>query len=528
MRDVTTLRLLTGALALTAMIGPAPIHAQEEKNAEKPRQAIERGLTFLIEDARKWRQERQCSTCHHGTMTVWALNEAKARGYKVAAPDLAEMTKWAKERLKDIDKPRDPRPGWSMVNSPAHMLATMAQALPSQESLADDELRQIAGHLLRHQEADGSWAWSSAPAKNRPPPFFESDEVATLLGYMALGPFVPVDASAASAERDARARAAAWLAQQKPSDTTQAAAYRLLSKVRAGGSPTGFEAELAEMLRRQNPDGGWGQLKDRPSDAYATGQALYIVSLAGVGTDRAEVRRAVDFLTATQQKDGSWPMTRRGHPGVTPGPNAVPIIYFGSAWATLGLMHQAAAVEGASPPLQDSRKKDAIPPAPRSRVEFARAMANVTKGMTEQEVTALLGKPDDIKTHTDPGGISTSRTREIWRYGTDGHLTFPTLGSVYIDNERKAQYVFGGQGKPPDPELLPEEELCALLRLLDRAPSYQFGYSYNPLLIIRIVNALQPLGKEKALAAIEEYLRVASRWHQSGTRRDVPGAARAV
>lgn len=77
---------------------------------------------------------------------------------------------------------------WSMVNSPALYLATMAQAVPAQDAVTAAELKQIAGHLLRHQEADGSWAGSSSPAKNRPPPFFESDEVATLLAYMALGP----------------------------------------------------------------------------------------------------------------------------------------------------------------------------------------------------------------------------------------------------------------------------------------------------------------------------------------------------
>lgn len=54
--------------------------------------------------------------------------------------------------------------------------------------------------------------------------------------------------------------------------------------------------------------------------------------------DRAEVRRGVSFLVGSQKDDGSWPMKRRGHPGVTPGPNVVPIIYLGSAWATLGLM----------------------------------------------------------------------------------------------------------------------------------------------------------------------------------------------
>ena len=44
-------------------------------------------------------------------------------------------------------------------------------------------------------------------------------------------------------------------------------------------------------------------------------------------------------------------------------------------------------------------------------------------------------------------------------------------------------------------------------------PSYDAGYHYNPLAVIRVVNALQPLGKDKALAALDEYLRVASDFH---------------
>jgi hypothetical protein len=333
--------ILSFVIAMTAMVATAlPAHAQEEKKAPKIKSVIERGLGFVKEDALKWRKDRECSTCHHGTMTVWAMNEARAQGFAVAAEDLADMTKWTKDRLlKDIGKPRDTRPGWSMVNSSALMLAAMAQAVPMQTSVTDDELKAIAGHLLRHQETDGAWAWSSAPAKNRPPPFFESDEVATLLGFMALGPHVNTDVKAKSPEREARAKAAAWLAKQKPNETTQAAAYRLLVKVRAGEKA--LDADIADFVRRQNKDGGWGQLKEAPSDAYATGQALYVLSLAGVKKDRAEIQRGVEFLLATQKEDGSWPMTRRGHPGVTPGPFSVPIIYFGSTWATLGLMRSA-------------------------------------------------------------------------------------------------------------------------------------------------------------------------------------------
>jgi hypothetical protein len=327
------------ALGLIA-IGPVPSRAEPPKDAtpQQTRKAVERGLDFLQKDAAKWRKDRECSTCHHGTMTVWALAEAKSQGYDVAAETLADVAKWTKDRLLErIDLPRDTRPGWSMVNTPAIYLSVMALCVPKQDAVSADELKRIAAHLLRHQEADGSWAWSSAPPANRPPPHFESDEVATLLAYTALGPQVPADPKEKSDVRDAREKAAAWLAKTEPTDTTQAAALRLLVKVRAGEPAKTLQAEIEKFIGRQNKDGGWGEVKDAASDAYATGQALYVLSLAGVKNDRAEVRRAVTFLVDTQKDDGSWPMKRRGHPGVTPSDNVVPITYFGSAWATLGL-----------------------------------------------------------------------------------------------------------------------------------------------------------------------------------------------
>ncbi len=46
----------------------------------KPRETIGRAIEFPQKDAAKWRADRGCATCHHGTMTVWALGEAKADG----------------------------------------------------------------------------------------------------------------------------------------------------------------------------------------------------------------------------------------------------------------------------------------------------------------------------------------------------------------------------------------------------------------------------------------------------------------
>ncbi|MFN0198515.1 MAG: prenyltransferase/squalene oxidase repeat-containing protein, partial [Planctomycetaceae bacterium] len=188
------------------------------------------------------------------------------------------------------------------------------------------------------QEENGSWAWSSAPAKNRPPPFFESDEVATQLTYIALGRDIPAEGDERTAIVESRKKAADWLATITPEETTQSSALNLLINVQAGQPPETIQPLIEKFIGKQNEDGGWGQLDDRASDAYATGQALYALNLAGVKPDRQEIQRAVEFLVKTQNEDGSWPMTRRGHPGVTPGPFVVPLTYFGSVWGTMGLM----------------------------------------------------------------------------------------------------------------------------------------------------------------------------------------------
>jgi hypothetical protein len=158
-------------LLLTAGASPARASGPAERSADETqpdggaaRKAAARGLAFLQADAAKWREDRKCATCHHGTMTIWALSEARSRGYSIDDDLYRDVVNWTKERLANIGKPRDTRPGWKMVNTPAVYLALFALAAPGQGALSADESQQISGHLLRHQEADGSWAWSSAPA----------------------------------------------------------------------------------------------------------------------------------------------------------------------------------------------------------------------------------------------------------------------------------------------------------------------------------------------------------------------------
>lgn len=149
--------------------------------------------------------------------------------------------------------------------------------------------------------------------------------------------------------------------------------------------------------------------------------------------------------------------------------------------------------------------------AERTRAEFAKAMASVQEGMKSEDVLKLLGKPDDICKESD-GGIVDFVPTEIWCYGTSGHMTFPTLGCVYMQ-DGKVTEAFGGRKMPEDPPVMDEAELRKILQCIDKASEHEGGMysmapSDNPLQIIQLVNTLQPLGKKKAMAAINEYLRV--------------------
>src|SRR5438270_321587 len=85
--------------------------------------------------------------------------------------------------------------------------------------------------------------------------FLESDEVVTLLACVALG---------SSEASDGREKAATWLAKNEPTDTTQAAGFRLLAKLLAGKRARDLRKEIDQFRSRQNRDGGWSQVRELP------------------------------------------------------------------------------------------------------------------------------------------------------------------------------------------------------------------------------------------------------------------------
>src|SRR5262245_18818164 len=362
--------ILLAMTALNLLVDGNVVDAQDPKKAEatskktpsaiptlrSPHQAIESGLSFLVKDTIKWRAERGCATCHHGTMTVWALSEAKSQGYAVGAEAFEEIMEWTKEqRVPEIRTIRDPRHGWNLVGVPAMFLAVMSQNLPV---LSRDELNRFALHLARHQEEDGSFLLP-LPAQFGAPPTWESSETLALWALLAWEMSAPADPKEAAEVRASREKTIAWLGKAKSTNTSQSTSLSLLLDVRTAKSAEQIQQRIDQLLKLQKADGGWSQTKELASDAYATGQALYALSFAKVNSDRPEIQRAVSFLASTQRDDGSWPMTPRNHPGVETTKNpvrwTVPITYFGSAWAMLGLVRTVS-----SPPDTPAKQRHAF------------------------------------------------------------------------------------------------------------------------------------------------------------------------
>lgn len=75
------------------------------------------------------------------------------------------------------------------------------------------------------------------------------------------------------------------------------------------------------------------------SDAFATGQTLFALALLGGTDDRETIRKAQMFLLCSQGTDGAWHVSAdRVREGDASESLDEIFTYWGSAWATIGLL----------------------------------------------------------------------------------------------------------------------------------------------------------------------------------------------
>ena len=105
-----------------------------------------------------------------------------------------------------------------------------------------------------------------------------------------------------------------WLLKTPPEDTEDRV-FRLRAVRLIDVSDDDIQKAATDLLTIQRPDGGWSQLADMESDAYATGSALVALYDAGILTpDDPRYRSGLRHLISTQKDDGSWHIVSRSKP----------------------------------------------------------------------------------------------------------------------------------------------------------------------------------------------------------------------
>jgi len=326
-------------VALLILTATSPLVAQTPASPEAVHVAVERGIGFLTKEAVNWIHDKKCASCHHAPMMLWSLGEARDRGFTIDTAAYEEVAKFSLTPFaQPAADPAAPAPATPVAGAPEEKkvsLPIIYLALSSRGAAVDDPLyksaaAQFSANFKAKLNDENHWD----PKFSRPP-VFDEPTITTLFAILATeSPALRDDADLAPL----REKALASLANSKL-ESNQALNLQLL--VNEAQPKPGFDAASVRerLLQQQKEDGSWSQMPEMDGDAYATGQTLYALSHAGIDAQHPAVDRARQFLLSKQQADGSWAMNSRPFgPEGKIAQDLRPIAYYGTAWATLGLL----------------------------------------------------------------------------------------------------------------------------------------------------------------------------------------------
>src|SRR5260370_407212 len=252
------------AIAFGTLFASAYVARGDEPPTDKGRTqvlaAVERGVAVVEKAARNYPAHRKCFTCHHQTLPLLAIHEARKahiRTDDVLAGEIADFT--AASFRRQIDSLRAGENIGGRGLTVGYGLMTLHLAGTKSDDLSD----AMVAYLLKIQDVDGDWGVHGIR-----PPAEASLPMCTVVAASGLKTFASEgknDPAQAAIEK-----ARAWLAAAKL-DSNEDRVARLWGLGLLGGTDAERSAARAALLATQRDDGGWGQTAEMASDAYAAG-----------------------------------------------------------------------------------------------------------------------------------------------------------------------------------------------------------------------------------------------------------------
>ena len=289
----------------------------EEASSPKPASreavidAVQRGLTVLEKGARNYPDHHDCFACHHQTLPLAAMREARRIGLKIDEPLFGQTAEIVRSYFA---RHADERSLGQGIPGQAFMVAYGAWSFELADMELPIELRDVmAKFVIQKQESDGRWH----PASFRPPAE-QSDVMNTVLALRVLKPSGATLTFANDAEWRVTAEATERLAMTWLSETPpklQEDFVARLWSLKWFGDDANQRAELVrKIVDRQQSDGGWAAEDHLSSEAYSTGLTLFALLDTGELPTSPPIARGLAYLLKTQHAEGSWFVATRAKP----------------------------------------------------------------------------------------------------------------------------------------------------------------------------------------------------------------------
>ena len=272
---------------------------------EAIRSALEKSLPLLVKGAQGSMEKRaNCFTCHNQGLPVMALTTAGLRGFAVDAEMLRKQLEFTAGFL---EKNRSAYLEGRGQGGEADTAGCALWTLENGGWKPDATTAAVAEYFLLYQKDLDHWESKAIRA-----PMEQSAFTSTHLALRALKTFGTPEQRERIDRRFEQVRQ--WLI-KAPAKDTEDRVSRLRALQVAGAPQEDIGRASQELLGTQRADGGWAQLSDMESDAYATGTALVALHLGGgLATAEAAYREGLRYLISAQLEDGSWHVTTRSEP----------------------------------------------------------------------------------------------------------------------------------------------------------------------------------------------------------------------